>query len=452
MTHPESENFHDSFRSIEAEFRGRQDHQTTETTPALITLPDEVTFQQATAKREAQDKLDRERNAAAYQEWREREKREKRIGRLKKAFAVAAIFMTYKSGGLIDMAGDHVTSAGDVAAEALQVQPFEVPDEMDGIPFEDYSQDVQEEIVSEGQVRVEKDTKMKNELVDIFSDLDTNGPEGLLEEVDTYKADHAEKFTSTETTDDTKEQIDNQDSNSDVMATLNNFMKTEYGINASFGVDTMGEEVRFDDRTEVVKDIAKAYVDVFGALPKDFVSLANLETIKISNQLPSGDEEWDTRGRYSPDLNRIQLFVHSPAFNAVLNGAEKIPYVGSMSYQSVVAHELGHALDEKLVLPVTNTEVEAGGMETTEFLEHTARTLVYKSELPSTNAAEDGQEHTAEVLAGILAKESSGLADTNEWRRFGSESNKNMIRMLGQLEEAYPGISKILIANRLSDH
>ncbi len=445
MTEHEPGQDHDTlFRDIEAEFRARPDHQVVETVPPMITMPTELEFAGMRAERETREAAELEKRLADHNEWRAREKLARRRSRLKKALAATTIFLTYKTGGLIDIAGDPFVDAGNVVASAIDKPKVEIPDSLDGVDFEDFAPDTQQDIIAEQEERVEQEGVARDTLISLFSELDKNGPDTLLKEVEEYKQENSQLFVSAEVIDTAKERIGRADSNEEVLAALSDFMSNEFEVSAE-----LGDGSEFKDREGSVKKIAKAYVDVFGALPKDFVSLAELDTVRISDNAPVSEKTGSVMGDYSPDDNEIRIFASSRIFDATINAMEKLPYVSEGTYERVIAHELGHALDEYLILPITNSDVEAQGMGTIGFIEFTARELIHRPEFTTMYAASDDEEHTAEALSGVLSKTSDGLADVDDWRRFGSESNKIMIGMLGQLEEVYPGISKLLVANRL---
>jgi hypothetical protein len=119
-------------------------------------------------------------------------------------------------------------------------------------------------------------------------------------------------------------------------------------------------------------------------------------------------------------------------------------------YQSLVAHELGHALDEHEMLyaqldqDATEEDISGKAMFVLA-----GQNVINRPDYLSAYSRTSSNEHTAEVLSGVLSDRDNGLATTDEWRRFGSRANKSMIDMLAQLEAIRPGIAKILISNRL---
>lgn len=401
------------FRDIETEFRARPDHQAIETVPPMITMPTTSGFDQMRVEREEREAVEREQRTVELNERLKREKLKRRKRRLTKTIAATAVvlssYASLKSGGLIDKAGDRFVDAGDVVASAIGSVPDHEP-------------------------------KGKDMLSAFFSELDERGPGQLIQEVEQYKQSHASEFASETNLVATGERIDNAETNDEVVTALDEFMSGEYGIAVGYHTES------FDDRKGDVKGFAKATVEVFGALPKGFVALAEVDEIVMSN------EESDRSGTYSEEDETATIILRTKAGldNAVKRVAsDNLPYVGDMSNRWTVAHELGHALDSHLSLPVSGSTAKAGDGGIWEDLGTMGRELIQRPEFPTEYAKSDSGEHSAEVLAGVLSRSADGLADVDEWRRFGSESNKNMIRMLAQLEGAYPGIAKILVANRL---
>jgi hypothetical protein len=449
MPHPETSPFPEhGLREIEAEFRARPEHAPVETAPALITIPSELEFQQMAAEREAREAAEHTRREAAHKEWREREKLEKRKGRIKKALAVAAVVMTFKSGGLIDMTGDQFSDAGNVAADAVKEpvrSDYLQEDEIDGIAFEDYSKDVQAEMRAEADESVERDTEARDSVIELFETVDKEGYDGIKAEVAEQRAAHPELYVSEERANEVIESIENSGSNDDTVKVLGEFLGF-YGIEAGFHD---GQE--FSDREEEVREIARAWVDVLAGLPKDFVALSAVERATVSNEPVSSNTGSGTEmGVYSPDRNEINVVAMS-GFMSAAAPVEGFLERSDFTYQGVVAHELGHALDEQLPIGASLPEGEQAEMASVgTILEHIGRGIINRPEAPTLYAHTSDEEYGAELLSGVLSDRSDGLASTDEWRKFGSASNKEMIAMLVELEGVYPGIAKVLVANRAS--
>lgn len=448
MPNPESQPSHDTFREIEAEFHTRPDYRPVETTPPLITMPSEVEFAQLAAEREAREAAEREKRIAAHKEWLEREKRQKWKNRMKKAMAVVALTASVKSGGFIDMAGDQFSDAGRVAAEAVEAPSLadHLPqDEVDGIAFEDYPQAAQDEMTAEAHATVENIEQARNTVIELFETADRDGYDGIVREVAEHRAAHPELFMDQNQVEAVTENIENASSNEDAIQILQEFMNF-YGIEAGFH-----DQHQFDDRQGEVKEIARAYVDVFSVLPKDFIALSKLEQVTVSNKpvtTHATDGGGSEMGVYRPNENVINVVAVGKVLNAVMP-VEGFLQRTDYSYQGVVAHELGHAFDEQLPVEVSQPEGEqVEGVSAATFLEHMARGVINRPEAPSVYAHSADEEYSAELKSGVLSDRSDGLASTDEWRKFGSESNKAMIATLVKFERVYPGIAKILIANR----
>lgn len=446
-----------AFRAIEAEFAARPDHQPIEIAPPLIAMPTEIEFAQMTAQREAREQAEKAQREKAHKEWRERERRETWKGRMKKVMAATAIVMTFKSGGLMDMVGDEFSDAGQVAADAVsepQTEDYAVSrpgDTLDGIPYEEFSQEVRDEWAAEAEAKVEAVEKARQTVIDLFERVDDEGYDGLVAEVSEYKATHPEIFIDKASVEAAHEKIDSAGTNEEIIEALDDFMDF-YGSEVAFH----GES--FDDKQGSVNEIANAFVDVYSALPKDFIELAKVSKITISDEavVEADGTVGHELGRYSTS-GEINIVASSKLFNAMMS-VEGFLQRTDMSYQGVIAHELGHALNEQLGVGATLPEDEKIDLEVTgdektpvvPFIEHIGRGIINRPEAPSVYAKSEQEEFNAEILSGVLSDRSGGLATTDEWRKFGSESNKAMIASLVDLEQAYPGIAKILIANRVS--
>lgn len=446
MPHSENAPFSDNtLREIEADFHARPDYARVETAPAMITMPSELEFQQQAAEREAREAAERERRSLATKEWLEREKRQKRKSRLKKAMAVAAVVMTFKSGGFIDMAGDQFSDAGRVASEAIETPKTSdyLSDSVDGIDFEEYPEAAQADMRAEAHEEMQRDERVREAIIGLFETVDSDGYEGVKAEVAAERSAHPELFMSEERLNAVVDNIENAGSNSDTLESLGEFLAF-YGIETGFRDDQ-----KFEGREGEVKEIARAWVDVLSVLPKDFVALAELERVTISDEAVSGqDGHGSEMGTYTPDSNEINIVAKSRLLNAMAP-AEGFLQRSDFSYEGVIAHEFGHALDERMPIGASLEEgEEMDTMSVKAIAEHIGRGIINRPEAPSIYAHSSDQEYAAELLSGVLSDRSDGLATTDEWRKFGSTSNKKMIDMLAQLEAVRPGIAKILIANR----
>lgn len=448
MPHPDSSSFStDSFDEIEAEFRARPEYATAEAEPLLITMPDEITFQKMAAEREAREAAEQERRTLATKEWLEKQKREKRVSRLKKAMAVTAAVLSVKSGGLVDMVGDQFSDAGHVVTDAVKepVMSDYLPDRMDGIDFEDYSEDAQDEMRAEAQESMERDGQARDTVIELFEAADQRGYDGLIAEVAEQRAAHPELYIGGEKIREVIESIEDSNSNQDTLKTLGDFLDY-YGMKAGFYDDR-----EFEDRGDEVKGIARAWVDVLSVLPKDFVALTEVAQVTISDEAVSGlAGEGSEMGSYDPDHNGINIVAKSGLMGA-LAPVEGFLQRSDFSHQGIIAHELGHALHDRLPMPIgvylpEDEEVDLVSPGT--IAEHIGRGIINRPEAPSIYAHTSQEEYVAELLSGLLSDRSDGLASTDEWRKFGSPSNKAMIQALTRLEVQYPGIAKVLVANR----
>lgn len=448
----------DTFRKIEAEFAARPDHQPVEMVSPLIEMPSELEFAQMTAEREAREKVLQTQRASEHKAWRERERREAWKKRMKKVMAATAIIVTFKSGGLMDMAGDEFSDAGHVAADAVpepKLEDFlagEPGEEVDGILYEEYPQEARDEWAAEAASEFKEVEEARQTVIDLFDRVDNEGYDNLKTEVNEYRETHPDLFVDDAAIEAAHEAIDSADTNKDVLSALGEFMGF-YGAEVGFNNDRS-----FDERQSSVKEIANAFVDVYSALPKDFIELAQVTKLTVSDKavVDSHGEVGTEMGSYN-SLGAINIVADSTLFKAMIS-VESFLQRSDASYQGIIAHELGHALDEQLAVGVElpddiRVDLELEDDESTPivpFIEQIGRGIINRPEAPSVYAKSEQGEFNAELLSGLLSDRSDGLATTDEWRKFGSASNKAMIQMLVDLERAYPGIAKILIANRVN--
>lgn len=448
MSDQEAEQFDKSFRDVENEFHERPDHERPRYETTLITMPTELEFMRMSEENQAKEAAVAAKRAEQIKGWHEHYKREKWKGRMKKVMAVTAVAASLKSGGFIDMAADPFSDAGSVVESAVEVPITTIPDELDGIAFEDYPKKAKREIIAEENARVTRETEARDTLIDLFQKIDEDGVEGILGEVNAERTRHPELFASGETIEQANRAIDEAGTNEEALAGLGILMNT-YGITVGFK-----DEVTFDDRQGQLKDVLHAYADVFSVLPKDFIAMAELKNVTVSNKSATLDDGFgEEAGVYSPDQARINVTVMSEAMSLGMR-AEGTLDRDDYSYTSVVAHELGHALAEHIGissnLSADETTYFADGIDAGPVFSQIGRGLMNRPKYISMYGRSAGGENTAELLSGLLSDRSNGLASPDEWRRFGSKANKDMIDVLARLEVARPGIAKILIANRAS--
>lgn len=412
----------------------------------MVTVPTEIEFQQLTDARLASEAAELEQRIAAQDRWHEHERRVTVKRRMKQVMAAAAIFATLKSGGFVDMAGDELSDAGDVVASAVDKPQIDIPTELDGIKFEEYPEQTQQEIMNENSAWFEKESAARDTIIDLFRTIDQDGPQQIIAEVTLDHQEHPEMYSNEELVEQTRETIDEAETNEAAIAALNDFMNT-YGIEAGF------EGTEFTDKQRELKEVLKAYVDVFSPLPKDFIAAAELERVTVSDHAVLSGGPGSESGTYSPNSNSINVVVRSEVMSigAIAEGwLER----DDLSYQATIGHELGHALSEKLGLVSNLSEGEQVDLTVSTppgpFVSQIGRNIINRPEHMSVYGRTSFGENTAEVLSGLLSDRKNGLAMPEEWRRFGSGANKDMIEMLARLEVRRPGIAKILIADRES--
>jgi hypothetical protein len=389
-------------------------------------------------------------------QWQRTEKIKTWKSRMKKTIAVTALLATVKGGGLIDMAADPFIDAGSLAASAIPAQSREAPpDKIDGVKFEDFPKDAQEEIIAENVESFESANKAKETVVGLFSRIDKEGYEGVVHDAHEWKLAHKDLFVDNEKIDQATQSIDQSKSNSETLKALSDFMSF-YDIEAGFSIDDFAEEVSFNDSQSEVKDIAKAYIKVFSSLPKDFIALSQLERVSVTDEFDTSvtsDFVGQQMGVYSPGDNQITIktmsksMKYSKYFDEVITGSKA-------DYESFIAHELSHAFDEHDVVSVDFDEgQQLGEGMAAPLFEQTTRNIIDRPESPSIYAKSSGEEFTAEVGAGLLSdvQGSGGLAAVEQVRQFSSASNKAMIRALSSMEAHYPGIALQIIANRVTN-
>ncbi len=343
----------------------------------------------------------------------ERKRRRVKTG-MKAVFAATILATAIKSGGLIDLSGDGFVGAGDVAAEAID-----------------------DNVNSDAESTV----------VNLFDRIDAEGYDGIVAEVEADKLAHGDSYASSDLIEATKRSIKEADSNTEALAALDTFMG-EYGITAEF-IDQP-----FNDKSDQFKQALDAYVDVFSVLPKELIAMSKLKTVMISSESSFNHSADGTfhGGTYYPDDNLIELVVRTDKTDATKEFGDI--FTGNDSgYHSTVAHELGHALDEQLKLrsrldesDITFDKDEKNAASNDMVWQH----LIDRPDHISTYSLTSTDEHTAEVLSGLLSDSSHGLAAVEQTRRFTAGANAYALDMLAQLEEAHPGIAKILIANRMA--
>lgn len=446
MSEQEIDQFHDTFRSLEDDFAARPDHRRPGNARPPRFPASEVKRSPTSGEQHADEAAAAERRAAQVKEWYEQQKRMAWKDRMKKVMAVTALLATVKGGGFIDMAGDAMSDAGDVTAGVIERAELDVPGVLDGVKLEDYPEASQKEIVAEQTEAVERYNVARETIVDLFRQIDSQGTSQVVAEVGYERSQHPELFATSEVVDSTREAIDSAATNKAALMAFSGFMNT-YDIKAGF------YDTPFEDKQDETKKILNAYIDVFSVLPKDFIQLARLERVTVSNASHTAQPgNYPEAGSYSEYDSSIDVVVPGNVELAMMPVGEFLAQEDG-SYQGVIAHELGHALDAQLILTSDldeNETVESDTTDASTFFSQIGENVINRPNHISYYSHTSKDEHTAELLSGLLSDRSNGLASPDEWRRFGSGANKAMIRMLVDLEIKRPGIAKILLANRAS--
>lgn len=376
--------------------------------------------------------------------------------KLKKLLAASAIYLSFTTGGAIDRIGDEMTHAEDVVVSAIPVpekQIFEANDTLDSIPFEDYPIQSQNEMRAEADKSYELDIAARTSLIELFDRIDNEGSGAAQEVAEKYRAEHEEDFIGAAESVAVQESIENATTNEQVVESLDEFMES-YGIRAGFLSDSLDVAEPYGADVDATKKLASAYVHVFSPLPKSFVELAGLEKVTLSTESATDASMGIEAGVYSPSTNEINIKIVSDkmrlavAVEGSLTGTD-------MSYESAIAHELGHALSEKTraMSSLQETEVMGDSIGTAVFSQMARNSLlVNRPEVPSAYSRTDSGEYTAELMSGLLSDRKDGLAPPEAWRQFSSESNKSMLEMLYKLEKLRPGIAAVLVSNRLNSN
>jgi hypothetical protein len=317
---------------------------------------------------------------------------------------------------------------------------------MDGIAFEDYSPEVQAEYIANENARVDLENEARTTVIDLFSRADKEGYQSILAEAVSEKQANPENYASEALIEQTKETIDAAKTNDAAITALDTLMRF-YDISAGYF------DAPFADRHDELKEAARAYVDVFSVLPKDFIAKAGLNSVTVSTTaITSASGRGVEGGSYSPSEGSINIVVRGNLFNVAASAGSKLEG-DDYSYRAMVGHELGHALSEHQSLGAYLEQDELISTESeTDAVAFFGQIGLNHLSIPnhmSMYGRSSSEENTAEVLSGVLSDRSNGLATVDEWRQFGSGANKSMIDMLSQLENIQPGIAKILIANRL---
>ncbi|HEY1085144.1 MAG TPA: hypothetical protein VGE34_00275 [Candidatus Saccharimonadales bacterium] len=441
---------------LEVEFTNHGAH-TLSAQPEVITP--EIMDRQIAAMHEQTEALRPQREAEeearklAAERWQRTQKIETWRRRMKGTLAAVVLFSTVKSGGLFDMAADPFVDAGDVVASAVEPSKAEdfLWDEMDGIRFKDLLPSEQVEERTEAEEQADRKNDARDKVIELFSLLDRDSTV-VKNAANKWRYDHQELFVDENRIDTAKRRIDESNSNQEVITALEDFMSF-YDIRVGFEGAGDDQPEPFDSHKGEVKQLARAMVGVFSKLPKDLVRMSEVEQIEIASELSADNIGFgsDPAGLYSEDYNRLSFrpvskwFRHAAKFDEIFTGGEQ-------SYQGAVAHEFGHALAGKLEI---SSPLDEGGTIDAEdglgkpYLTQIAGNVIKRPKYVSIYGRSGYGEYTAEAFSGLFSDISNDLALPEETRRFGSEANAGMLRILAELEERYPGAALLIVGNKL---
>ncbi|HRJ91418.1 MAG TPA: hypothetical protein PLU21_04400, partial [Candidatus Saccharibacteria bacterium] len=163
----------------------------------------------------------------------------------------------------------------------------------------------------------------------------------------------------------------------------------------------------------------------------------------------SSDSGMTKAGEYSSGDKSITIIPYSSAAFKAATYLQQWAGDGNVSYESIIAHELGHAFEEN---GIGIQQIPEGGQTTdvtaTAIGEQVGRHVIGLPEVPSMYSRTSSEEFSAELSSGILSDTPNGLADVNSTREFSSKLNKYELNQLVEYEKAYPGIALLLVANR----
>ncbi len=452
---------------IQSEFGSRVEHDEVSWKPGDPMLTDEAVrasqkyFARMVAKQQAQERIEAGQRQTLY----EKEKKASRLLKVKKFFAVLALsaagYGIFAPGvGAVDRVGAVMTDAEDTAEIAI-VNPQDGLDDLYDSPlFSDMTpEEIQRSIAETNAEQV----RARSIVINLIKEVDEKGYGSLVERVNVQKQNYPDVFVPKADIDAARAAIESASSNNEVVHALNEFMRY-YDITASFA---NGE---FTEKNGQVKNVANAYIDVFSQLPRDFIALAKLKEVTIAAEGHTSDDTHGIEGgSYEAYDGKINVVALSRAFE-LLAAPDEIIRGEDFSFGAVVAHELGHAIVHNYKAPVKNgygtgEELHVHLPESQKldvvsedsdpfkiiyegYIEGGMRTLAQRPEVPSLYSRSSNSEYQAELLSGLLSNKDGGLASVNEWRRFGSESNKAMLQVLADLEQLRPGIAEIIVANR----
>jgi len=238
------------------------------------------------------------------------------------------------------------------------------------------------------------------------------------------------------------QRVDESHSNQEAVNALGSITQF-YGIEAEI-------DASFDGKEDEVKDMAKAYIKVFTNLPRDFIQKAAVKRVRMAEPfVQSSDSGMTKAGEYSSGDKSITIIPYSSAAFKAATYLQQWAGDGNVSYESIIAHELGHAFEEN---GIGIQQIPEGGQTTdvtaTAIGEQVGRHVIGLPEVPSMYSRTSSEEFSAELSSGILSDTPNGLADVNSTREFSSKLNKYELNQLVEYEKAYPGIALLLVANR----
>ena len=272
----------------------------------------------------------------------------------------------------------------------------------------------------------------------IYEDIDQNGFDIVQKRAATERAEHSEEYISPEAIDTTREQIENAAGYEDVEVELGNFLH-EFGIQ-SVNID-------HNIRLRHVKSSAQAVLNVFGGLPKSLVkesaSVNRLNLVPGSNAREGNVTEGNFKKLTGAAKGEMNIMTDGSQFSLSNQAVEALSgMAGSREY--IVAHELAHALQEKNGINLDDkTKVD----QTAWLPKDIIMSHLDMPERP-TDYGSNTVEPQAEIMAGLLTNDDTGLKPPSHSRHFASVLGKKQINELVTLEQWHPGIALQLIAAR----
>lgn len=279
-------------------------------------------------------------------------------------------------------------------------------------------------------------TPAKQRIVEAYSEIDAHGTDQLVKRAKDFRASHPDEFSSSSQIQKAHDRIGEVDTADELRASAEAFL-TKYGVETVI----ISDSVSLDD----TRDILHAITDVLGPLPTKFVlNQTVFNTLRIESSDDSNSDDGDRGGTMSS--NGEMILYALPLSGQALQPVSAI-FGQPMSYQHIVAHELIHAWQTKQGYDNSHyPSVDTSSLNTVVM--DMSRHAIGKPEVPSDYSRNGGMEYGAEVLAGVLASDTSSLPSPVEWRKFNSRLTGAQLAQLAELDTSYPGIARLLIADR----